>query len=77
MQDDPIILESAYRHDVGEDDMLHALPNSVRQFVLSDDMVMIIGPARDGLPIEVGVVDWHGAIAIAHAMRPAHDKILK
>lgn len=77
MQNEPIILPSAHRHGVPEEDMLHALRNYIDRFVKDDGMVMWIGPAQDGEPIEVGVIEWWGEIAIAHAMRPARDEFLR
>lgn len=40
-------------------------------------MTMFIGPDESGPLIEVGVIEWHGVIAIAHAMRPARPKFLR
>ncbi len=56
--DEPIILESALRHGVSEDDMLHALRFAAHHVRQADDMVMFIGPDRAGGLIEVGVVIW-------------------
>ena len=36
-----------------------------------------IGPDETGTLVEVGVIEWHGVIAIAHAMRPARTKYLR
>lgn len=55
--------------------MLHALRFPVRHFVQDDSMTMFIGPDESGTLIEVGVIEWHGAIA--HAMRPARPKFLR
>ena len=76
---EPIILESAHRHGVSEEDMLHALRFEVRHVRQSDDMVMFIGPDRSGINlVEVGVVIWWGGeLAIAHAMSPARAKYLR
>ena len=57
--------------------MLHALRYPVRHFVQDDSMTMFIGPDETGVLIEVGVIEWHGVIAIAHAMRPARLKYLR
>jgi hypothetical protein len=77
MQNEPIILPSAHRHGVPEEDMLHALRNTTgRPFVMDDGMVMWIGAARDGELIEVGVIEWYDVDAIAHAMRPARPRFL-
>lgn len=79
MDEGPIILESAYRHAVAEEDILHALRFSIHHVRQGDDMVMFIGPDRSGNSlIEVGVVIWWGGeLAIAHAMSPARDKYLR
>jgi hypothetical protein len=72
----PIILESAHRHGVSEEDMLHALRFAIHHVRQDDDMVMFVGPDASGNElVEVGVVIWWGGeLAIAHAMRPARDK---
>jgi len=38
---------------------------------------MVIGAASDGMPIEVGLIEWYGELVIAHAMRPARSKYLR
>lgn len=75
-ESDPIILDSAHRHGVSDAAMLHAL-RFVRHFVQDDAMTMFIGPDETGTLVEVGVIEWHGIIAIAHAMRPARPKYLR
>lgn len=40
-------------------------------------MTMFIGPDETGTLVEVGVIEWHGIIVIAHAMRPARPKYLR
>ncbi|PSL37886.1 hypothetical protein CLV49_1493 [Labedella gwakjiensis] len=77
MEQAPIILESAHRHGVTEDAMLHALRFSVRHFVQDDSMSMFIGPDESGVLVEVGVIEWHGVLAIAHAIRAARPKYLR
>ena len=57
--------------------MLHALRYPVRHFVQDDSMTMFIGPDETGTLVEIGAVEWHGIIAIAHAMRPARPKYLR
>ncbi len=77
-QPEPLILDSAHRHGVLDQDMLHALRFSLYHVRQDDDMVMFIGPDRAGQPIEVGVVLWRGEdLAIAHAMRPARRRYLR
>lgn len=77
MEPAPTILESAYRHGVSGGAMFHALRFPVRHFVQDDSMTMFIGPDESGILIEVGVIEWHGVIAIAHAIRPARSKYLR
>ncbi|WP_167145768.1 hypothetical protein [Actinomyces sp. ZJ308] len=77
MEQDPIILDSAYRHGVSDEAMLHALRFPVRHFVQDDSMTMFIGADETGILVEVGVIEWQGVIAIAHAMRPARSKYLR
>lgn len=57
--------------------MLHALRFPIRHFVQDDSMTMFIGPDEAGVLVEVGVVEWHGTIAIAHATRPARSRYLR
>ncbi|MFT4299357.1 MAG: hypothetical protein QM597_06980 [Aeromicrobium sp.] len=77
MVGDPITLPSAFRHGMGEEDMLHAVEFALYPVVQEDGMVMWIGPNLAGSVIEVGVIEWHGELAIAHAMNPARDKYLR
>lgn len=77
MESEPIILDSAHRHGVTDEAMLHALRFPVRHFVQDDSMTMFIGPDETGTLVEVGVIEWHGTIAVAHAMRPARPKYLR
>jgi hypothetical protein len=39
-------------------------------------MTMVIGPSPTGVLLEVGVVEWHGEIAVVHAMR-ARERFLR
>lgn len=72
----PLVLESASRHGVSEDDALHAYQFVLTAFEVSEGMQMFIGPSRIGELLEVGVVRWHGVCAIVHAM-PARAKYLR
>lgn len=68
---------SARKHDVSDDDMLHALRHHWRAFDTDDPSVtMFIGPAMNAEPLEVGVVTDDDGVAIIHAM-PARHKFLK
>jgi hypothetical protein len=49
---------SARKHDVRDDDMLHALRHHWQAFETDDPAVtMYIGPATNAEPLEIGVVD--------------------
>jgi hypothetical protein len=64
---DPVIVASARKHGVGDDDMLHAYRNPVRVFGL-DDLVMLIGADEAGRILEIGVATGEGVEFIVHAM---------
>jgi hypothetical protein len=74
--DDPIIAESARKHRVGDDDILHAFNHPVRVEDLDDGLYMLVGPDRAGNLLEIGVVTSAGAPVIVYAM-PARPKYLR
>ncbi len=76
MGDDPIIAESARKHGVSDEDMLHAYANPIRVFELDDGLTMIIGGDLAAIIYEIGVVEGTTASVIVHAMR-ARDKYLR
>lgn len=72
---DPVIVASARKHGITDDDMLHAYRNPIRVFQL-DDLFMLIGGDESGRMLEVGVATAEGIEFIVHAM-PARDKFLR
>jgi hypothetical protein len=71
----PLIRASARKHGISDDDMLHAIRNAIR-FLEMDDLVMAIGPARDGTLLEIGIVrvaPAGGTMAIG----PAHERSVR
>jgi hypothetical protein len=72
---DPVILASARKHGISDDDMLHAYRNPVRVFEL-DDLTMLVGADRAGRMLEVGVATAEGVDFIIHAMA-ARTKFLR
>ena len=72
---DPVILQSARKHRVSDDDMMHAYRQPIRVFDL-DDLTMLIGPDPAGRLLEVGVATAEGAEFIVHAM-PARAEFLE
>ena len=62
--------EPARRRGVADDDIWHALRNATRKIDMDEDLTMLIGPAQDGTPLEIGVLDISGEDpVIIHAMR--------
>lgn len=64
---EPLILPSARRHGLPDDDMLHAYFHPFRVFQL-DDLVMLIGPSTSGALIEIGISASADRDVIVHAM---------
>ena len=73
--DEPIVVGSALRHGVADDDALHALRCAMVLWVLDEGVDMFVGADRSGRLLEVGVVERDGAQVIIHAM-PARAKYL-
>ena len=70
-----MILASARKHGVSDDDMLHAYRHPTRVLQL-DDLVMLIGPSQTGQLREIGVSRADGIDFIIHAM-PARPKFTR
>jgi hypothetical protein len=73
--DDPIIAESARKHGVSDQDILHAYANPIRVFDLDEGFTMVIANLA-AIIYEIGVVDGDTASVIVHAMR-AREKFLR
>lgn len=74
--DEPVVAQSALKHGVDRDDILHAYRNPVRIWDLGDGFTMMLGPTRAALILEVGYVEGETAIVVVHAM-PAREKYLR
>lgn len=72
---DPVVLASARRHGVPDEDMLHAYRHPVRVFDL-DGLTMLVGADLSGRLLEVGVAVGDEVEFIVHAM-PARQKFLR
>lgn len=60
----------ARRHGVPDADIWHAVRNPLRKVLLDEDLAMLIGPARNGALLEIGVLDIDGDDAVViHAQR--------
>ena len=71
-----IIAESARKHGVSDEDILHAYANPIRVFDLDEGFTMVIGANLAAIIYEIGVVDGVTASVIVHAMR-AREKFLR
>jgi len=67
---EPVIAPSARKHGVEDEDMLHAYRNATDAWHVDDGLVMLVGPDRSGVLMEIGVVRADdGTPVIVHAMR--------
>ena len=72
---DPVIVASARRHGITDDDMLHAYRHPVLAYEF-DDLTMLVGPDLAARLLEIGVATAEGIEFIIHAM-PARSKFLE
>ncbi len=66
---EPFIADSARRHGVPDEDILHAWRNPVRTEYVDEGLTMLVGPARDASLLELGIADSEDGPVIVHAMR--------
>ncbi|PPJ05431.1 hypothetical protein C5E51_23345 [Nocardia nova] len=72
----PILTPSARKRGFPDLDILHAYNNPIAIFEQDDEMFMVIGPARDATPLEVGYVKANdGSHVVVHVMK-ARQKYL-
>lgn len=64
---DPVVLASARKHGVEDDDILHAYRNPIRVFDL-EDLTMLIGPDQSARLLEIGVAHAEPIDFVIHAM---------
>jgi hypothetical protein len=72
---DPVIVASARKHGITDEQILHAYRNPIRVLDF-DDLTMLIGPDDTGRPLEIGLVVADGIEFIVHAM-PARPKFMR
>lgn len=75
----PLVLASARKRGIPDEDMMHALAFAIRSSPEQGEfeLTVVVGPARNGVTLlEIGYdVDEHGRIVIVHAM-PSRKKYL-
>jgi hypothetical protein len=74
--EEPIISESALKHGLSRQDILHAYRNPIRIWDLGEGFTMMIGPNQAAIILEVGYVEGDTAMVIVHAMH-ARGKFLR
>ena len=50
----------ARKHGVPDADISHGIRNATHKIDMDEDLTMLIGPARDGAPLELGVLGLDG-----------------
>jgi len=72
--------EPARKHGIADEDILHAARHAIREVPNDDDdVMMLIGTAWDGAPLEIGILGAeNGDPVIIHAMpmRPKYQGFL-
>jgi len=66
---EPVIADSARKHGVSDEDIVHAHAHPIRVFELDDGFTMVIGANRAAIIYEIGVVKGVTAPVVVHAMR--------
>ena len=69
---DPVILDSARKYGIEDEDVLHAYRNPVRVFDLGD-LVMLIGADQNGRLLEIGVAEGEGMSSLFMPCRPGRS----
>jgi hypothetical protein len=74
--EEPIVADSALKHGLAREAILHAFRNPIRAYDVDDGFIMLIGPAPNADLLELGVVSGTEGPVIVHAM-PARQRFLK
>ncbi len=72
--------EPARKHGISDEDIWHAIRNMMRTVSESDDLIMVIGPACSGMPLEIGILGpASDDPVVIHAMwlRPKFQRFLR
>jgi hypothetical protein len=74
--DAPLVANSARKHGIHDDDMLHAFNHPILVEDLDDCLVVFVGADTAGNLLEIGVIDSTDGPIIIHAMT-ARPKYLR
>ncbi len=74
--DQPFLADSAHRHGVGAETILHAFNHPIRVEDLDEGMTMFVGPDHAGNLYEIGIVASSEGLVVVHAM-PARAQYLR
>jgi hypothetical protein len=66
---EPVVAESALKHGVEREAILHAFRNPIRAYDLDEGFLMLLGPAPNAELLEIGVVVGANGPVVVHAMR--------
>ena len=66
---DPVILPSARKHGITDEDIMYVYDNPKRRIVISEDSKMLIGNDTLGRLLEICVAESDKGIRIIHAMK--------
>jgi len=69
--------QSAFKHGVSRNNILHACRNVIEVRQHPKDGLVYIGPAADGTLLEIGLVKIEGEWTIVHAMRARKGYLMK
>lgn len=70
------IAPEARKHDIDDEDIRHAVRNRMFQAVGSEDLAMFIGPARNAMLLEIGVLNPNSDDPVVIHADKARDKFL-
>jgi hypothetical protein len=73
--EEPIVADSALKHGLAREAILHAFRNPIRAYDVDDGFTMLIGPAPNADLLELGVVSGTEGPVVVHAM-PARQRFL-
>jgi hypothetical protein len=72
MSMDPVIVGSARKHGVQDEDMLHAYRNPIRVFEV-DDLVMLVGADESGRMLEIVLPTQRASSSSSTPCQPARS----